>query len=281
MTAVSVTAVVPIKHYEERFLRACFESLRGQTAAAWRCLVVVEPGEVEKFRRVLASELADARISLIANEGRKLAGAINTAIRRAETDFVALLLGDDLWAPNAVAILTRAIEASPDVDFFHTARRIMDADGVLRDTVYPSCEGFTSASFVTGSPVKHLLCFRRAKALAVGGLDESLDRVGPDDYDFPWTMADHGATFRALPEALYYYRDHREGFRLTTHLPLSTHTRQIRKIMRKHGVDRRTARRQIAEFRQGYLRQCLFRNSLHRWLRELMGYDATSGWRET
>jgi glycosyltransferase involved in cell wall biosynthesis len=276
-----VTAIVPLKHYEERFLRACFASLARQTSDAWRCVVVVEPSDLATFRELLFAELADPRITLAANEGRKLAGAVNTGIRRAETDFVALLLGDDLWAVDAVAVLTSAIESRPGVDFFHSARRILDADGRLRDTVYPSCERFTVESFVDGSPVKHLLCFRRAKALEVGGLDESLDRVGPDDYDFPWTMAEHGATFHALPDALYLYRDHRDGYRLTTHLPLSVHTRQIVKIMRKHGVDWVTTIRQVVKFRRGYLRQCLFRNAAHRWLRERIGYDARAGWRET
>lgn len=276
-----VTAVVPLKHYEERFLRACFASLARQTSDAWRCLVVVEPPDVAKFREVLFAELSDPRITLVANEGRKLAGAVNTGIRRAETDFVALLLGDDLWATDAVAVLTRAIEESPGVDFFHSARRIVDADGTPQGMVMSSREHFTVESFVEGSPVKHLLCFRRAKALEVGGLDESLDRVGPDDYDFPWTMAEHGATFHALAEALYLYRDHRDGYRLTTHLPLSVHTRQIVKIMRKHGVDWVTTIRQVVKFRRGYLRQCLFRNSAHRWLSERMGYDPKAGWRET
>ena len=33
------------------------------------------------------------------NEGRKLAGAMNTGMRHAETPFVAILLSDDMWAP--------------------------------------------------------------------------------------------------------------------------------------------------------------------------------------
>lgn len=41
------------------------------------------------------------------------------------------------------------------------------------------------------------------KALACGGLDESLNSVWPDDYDLPWTMAEHGAMFKAISECLY------------------------------------------------------------------------------
>jgi glycosyltransferase involved in cell wall biosynthesis len=277
----TVTVIVPLKHYEVRLLRACFASLFAQTSAHWRCIVVVEPADAESFRDVLAAELRDSRITFATNEGRKLAGAINTGIRSAETAFVALLLGDDLWSEDAVAVLTRAIESRPEVDFFHSSLRIIEADGTPCGGIVPSREHFTLDDFVRGSPVKHLLCFRRAFALALGGLDESLDRVGPDDYDFPWTMAEHGARFHAVPECLYIYRDHREGYRLTTHLPRSVHSRQLVKIMRKHGVSWRRTLTQVLEFRRGYLRQCLFRNAAHKWLSELVGYDARAGWRET
>ena len=82
-----VTAIVPIKHYEERFVREAFASLRAQTAPTWRAIVVVEPDDLAHFREVLAPELEDPRITLCVNEGRKLAGAINTGIRRAASDF--------------------------------------------------------------------------------------------------------------------------------------------------------------------------------------------------
>jgi len=274
-----VTAVVPLKHYKESFLREAFDSLAVQSCPAWRAVVVVEPSDVDAFAAVLERELADPRIIMVTNEGRKLAGAINTGIRRARTEFVALLLGDDLWAPDAVEVLNRYIVRHPEVDFFHTSRRVID-DAGKRRSVMRSHDTFRLEDFVWGSPVKHLLCFRRAKALAVGGLDESLNSVGPDDYDFPWTMAVSGARFHAVPECLYYYRDHREAYRLTTHLPLSVHSREVARILRKHGVGWWTVARSVLRARRGYLRQCLYRNGLDKWLKERIGFDPHRGWRQ-
>jgi hypothetical protein len=88
--------------------------------------------------------------------------------------------------------LTAAIRAHPDTDFFHSSRRVIDEQDQPLSSVHRSRAEFALTDFVGGSPVKHLLCWRRAKGLAVGGLDESLNSVGPDDYDFPWTMAEHG-----------------------------------------------------------------------------------------
>lgn len=277
-----VTALLPLKHFEKRFLEDCLRSLFQQSCAQWRCVVIVEPEDESRFRDLLATELEDSRFELCANQGRKLAGALNTGIRRAQTEFVAILLGDDLWDTEAVGVLNREIAADPDVDFFSSARRFIDDHGVSISDIVPSRAGsFVLADFEHACPIKHLLCFRRSMALEVGGLDESLNNVGPDDYDFPWTMAENGARFKAIGECLYIYRDHRQSYRLTTHLPMSQHMREIYRIQRKHGVPRHRAIRRVLQSRQGFLRQCLFGSPVHRWLRERMGYSAADGWRET
>ena len=80
--------------------------------------------------------------------------------------------------------------------------------------------------------------------------------VGSDDCDFPWTMAEHGARFRAMPECLYVYRDHREAYRLTTHQTRRTHIRGIRQVLRKHGVGRVRATLEVRARKRTHLRQC-------------------------
>lgn len=275
-----ITAIVPLKAYHEPYLRAAFASLFAQTAPAWQAIVVVEPAELATFRTVLAGELGDARVQLVANEGRQLAGAINTGIRAATTAFVAILLADDLWDAASVAVLTREIAAHPDADFLHSARQAIDDDGRPCSGVMPARHDVRPERFVHGSAVKHLLCFRRATALAVGGLDESINSVGPDDYDFPWTMAEAGARFHPVEECLYLYRDHRRGYRLTTHLPRSVHTRELVRILRKHGVGWVETIRRVRAARRDYLKQCLYRNRLHRWMIERLGIGTVRIWRE-
>jgi hypothetical protein len=104
--------------------------------------------------------------------------------------------------------------------------------------------------------------------------------VGPDDYDFPWIMAEHSAVFKAVKECLYYYRDHRECYRLTTHLPLSVHKREIRRIFEKHVVAPLTIKEKIARAEGTYLWQCLYRSPCDKRIKEKQGYDARQGWRE-
>lgn len=275
-----VTVLLPVKHYHRRFLEEAIRSILHQSVPEWRLLVIVEDATGPRLPLAVQAAAADRRVAVVRNDGRKLAGAINTGMRYAATDYVAILLGDDHWALDAVEVLERCITREPEVDFFHSSRQVVDEEGRPISSILRSRDAFAASDFKNGSPVKHLLCWRRQMGLAVGGLDESLNSVGPDDYDFPWTMADHGARFRAVPECLYYYRDHRECYRLTTHLPLHVHRAEINRIMKKHGVARPERRERLARVTRSFLRQCLFRSYVDKWIKELRGYDARQGWRE-
>jgi glycosyltransferase involved in cell wall biosynthesis len=278
--AEGITILMPVKHYNAGFLQRALESVTRQRDADWYLLVIGEAGGIETLSEALGPAAEDQRCELIVNEGRKLAGALNTGMRHARTDFVALLLADDMWAPDAVAVLKDYLRRCPRADFFHSSRVVIDEHDAPISSICPSQEVVTLQDFEWSSPVKHLLCWRRAKALSFGGMDESLDSVGPDDFDFPWTMAERGAGFVAVRECLYLYRDHREGYRLTTHLPLSTHTREIRKIMKKHGASGSAIAARLADAKQSYLRQCLYASAWDQWVKEKLGYDARRGWRE-
>ena len=277
----AVTALIPVKEYVPEYLREAVGSLLAQSSPRWRALVIHPPGARAELQAQLGDEAADARIELVEEKGRNLAGALNTGMRAARTEFTSILFADDLWAPEAVAVLERNIAAHPDVDFFHSARRIIDDDGRPISGIFAAREAVSLEDFVVGTPVKHLLCWRRELALSIGGIDEELESVGSDDWDFPWSMAEAGARFGAIAECLYVYRDHRACYRLTTHLPLRTWVRGTRQVLRKHGVPRAEIRRRLAKARKSYLRQCLYSSPVDAWLKRARGHDPARGWRES
>jgi glycosyltransferase involved in cell wall biosynthesis len=253
-----ITALMPVKDHHPRLLREAIGSLVAQSDPRWRLVVIAEPENRVALETLLAQEREDERVEVVANQGRKLAGAFNTGMRRAQTEFVAVLLGDDMWSPEAVETLLRYVAARPGVDFFHSARRYVDAHGKPLGEVLPSSPAVTLDDFFRGAPVKHLMCWRRELALSIGGMDESLDSVGPDDFDFPWSMAEHGAVFAGIPECLYLYREHYECPRLTTHLPRSVHKRELARMLRKHGVGRVRTRLKVLKASHTYMRRCLY-----------------------
>jgi O-antigen biosynthesis protein len=232
----SVTALLPVAHFVPRYLREALDSVRDQTSPRWRLLVIHGSAPDPRLREVLDEYLEDPRIGAVASNGRGLAGALNTGMREATTDYCAILLGDDFWAPHAVEVLERNIAAHPEVDFFHSGKRHVDRQGREIGDRLCGAETFRAEDFLKGAPVKHLLCWRRRLALEIGGMDESFQLVGPDDYDFPWTMAERGARFRLIPETLYLYRQHDDGYRLTTHPPLRARASEVMRMWAKHGA---------------------------------------------
>jgi glycosyltransferase involved in cell wall biosynthesis len=275
-----ITILMPVKNYHPRYLQEALQSIFLQTSAGWRVYVIVEREDLAHLQAVLGP-LPDLRVSLIVNQGHKLAGAFNTGMRAASTEFVATLLADDRWAPGAVEVLQRCISAYPEADFFHSGLQIIDENGNAISPVRQPPQELSIADFIEGSAAKHLLCWRRSRAMAIGGMDESLKGVGPDDYDFPWTMFERGARFHAVDECLYQYRDHRDTYRLTTHLPRSIHLKELRRILVKHHVAKPQINQHLSRAKRLFLRQCLYRNRFDRWLKEkILGLNPAKGWRE-
>jgi glycosyltransferase involved in cell wall biosynthesis len=271
---------MPVRAYRRDYLEEAIGSILRQTCGQWRLLIIVGPDDGDGFRSAWRHRLDDPRIDLVVNEGRKLAGKFNTGMRHARTEFVSALFADDLWAEDAIAVIRRHIHQHPDADLFHSSRRFIDDAGRSVSGVHPSRPGVSRNDFLDDSPIKHLLCWRVEKALSFGGMDESLNSIGVDDFDFPWTMADHGARFVSVPECLYIVRDHRACFRLTTHVPRSTQVRELRRIMRKHGASRAAVRRRVAGAQRSHLRQCLYANRVDRWLKQRWGANSNESWRE-
>lgn len=275
-----MTVLVPVRDYHPAYLERALGSILGQTSPRWQ-LLVIDDGANAGLSEILGGALGDDRVRVVPSEPRGFAAALNTGLRHAGTDFVSVLFADDVWAPAAVEVLMSFIERFPEVDVFHASRMFIDEQDRAISEVQRARDTFTLADFQNGSPVKHPLCWRRERALGLGGLDESLDSIGIDDYDFPWSLADAGARFMAIPDCLYLVRDHRDGFRLTTHVPRSVHVRALRRIMRKHGVGRAQVKSMVIGAKQSYLRQCLYRSRPDRWLKERLGHDPRRGWRES
>jgi O-antigen biosynthesis protein len=277
-----ITIILPVKHYLPRYLKAAIRSVLDQSSGDWRLLIAADSSVAVELESFLQAELSDSRLSLISVGTPNLAAAINAGMKQASTEFVTLLLGDDIFAASAIEVLHRAIRAQPDIDFFHSSRRVIDSDGNSISSVYTSRSHFDWNDFLNGSPVKHLLCWRRETAQAIGGIDEAFSTQGPDDYDFPWSMFEHGAKFQALPECLYIYRNHCDGFRLTTHDPTTVQLLTVRKILRKHGIGFwRSWLMMYANWRAGMAGQSIYGSRFTRCLYRLVGYDAAKSWRQS
>ena len=281
MNETLITILMPCKDPHLGFFEAALQSVYAQRSPQWYLTVIDDHSEdkrvVEFLHQLRGTE--DPRIRVLPNESRFVTGALNTGMRHAQTPFVCSLHCDDLLDETAIEVLSSYITASPEIDFFHSSRLYIDADGKAISSVRRSAETFTLDDFKRKGPVKHLQCWRIAMALQIGGMDESLGLHGADDYDFVWCMAEAGCVFRGLPECLYYYRDHRAHYRLTTHVPLQTQLHELRKIWTKHGMTEDEIAVEIATRTNDYLRQALYHDDADKARKTREQFDIRQGWR--
>jgi glycosyltransferase involved in cell wall biosynthesis len=283
MEPALVTVLMPCRNAHAGFLAEALASVFAQSTGRWELLLVDEASEDRRTRDAIAELAArgDERVRVAASDSRHITGALNTGMRLARTPFVCALHCDDLLDERALEVLNRAIETDGSVDYFYSSLRYIDENGRTLGRVRPARRFASLDQFVRGCPVKHLHCWRVSAALAIGGMDESFGPHAGDDYDFPWSMAEAGYVFKALEECLYSYRDHREHFRLTTHVPLDVQTAELARILAKHGVPEERARAEIAR-RQGlHLRQALYATESERPDEHAEAARARAGWRET
>jgi glycosyltransferase involved in cell wall biosynthesis/peptidoglycan/xylan/chitin deacetylase (PgdA/CDA1 family) len=252
MSQEAITVLLPVHDQRPEFFEVAVRSVLEQTSSQWRLLVGLDrsPDWIEHWLH----SLAEPRISLVPCPRRGLAAVLNTLMEAAETDFVCILLSDDRLEPQALETVLRFRRKFPNVDFFHSSRREMDADGEWTGPVAPACETVAVPHFVEhGSPVKHLMCWRRSLGLEHGGMREHLSVHGCDDYDFPWRLAEAGASFKAIPDCLYAYRVHNVGPRLTTDTPIQAQVDALQQMFRDHGVAESEVAAYLDRAVEGYL----------------------------
>ena len=112
MAPVDTIVVIPA-YNPGRFLRRALKSVQAQTYEGWR-LLVVDDGSTEDVSRHFPPDLDAGRLQLVrhpSNLGQST--ALNTALARVETPFLAQLDADDWFLPNTLERLHQYLEAAP------------------------------------------------------------------------------------------------------------------------------------------------------------------------
>ena len=88
-----ISVIIPT-YKRPNFLERALKSVQAQTVQSWEA-IVIDDGNGEGIER--AFSLRDARIRAYPNWGHRQTDARNTALLRAECDYIALLDDDDWW----------------------------------------------------------------------------------------------------------------------------------------------------------------------------------------
>ena len=149
--------------------------------AAYAELILSDDGSTraETLARLRDAE-GERGVRLVSNaRNGGIAAATNAGIAAARGEWIAFIDHDDQFLPGAVAVIARAILASPEADFFYTDEIL--GDGALRPIGSFCKPAFDSVLLSGVNYINHFSVFRRARVEGIGGL--RLDREGSQDYD--------------------------------------------------------------------------------------------------
>jgi glycosyltransferase involved in cell wall biosynthesis len=174
--AGQVSVVIPA-HNRAGLLRDTLRSVAEQDEPVAR-VIVADDGSTDDTAAVV--EEFGALHVLNPEGGWGPARARNAGLERVETEYVAFLDSDDLWLPNAVRVLRRALEDHPGVPFaFGRGLSAVRTDAGWRPDgligmSYTEGENVRAALFVRNSVPSPGAMVRTEAARAAGGYDPSV-----------------------------------------------------------------------------------------------------------
>lgn len=186
-----VSIIIPA-YNTATLITACLDSVLSQTFSDFETLVVNDGSpDMPELEKALAPYYD--RIIYIKQENKRAAGARNTAIRKAQGEFLAFLDSDDVWLPHHLASQMKRFEEDPSLDFVYSNAMRM---GNPRIRFMNRCPSHGPAGFEAlvvercQIPVSTVVA-RKAAIVRAGCFDESLLRC--DDYDMWVRAAFYGA----------------------------------------------------------------------------------------
>ena len=228
---VQVSVVIPL-YQTEAYIGAALASVLAQTFADFE-VIVIDDGSRDRGPEI-ARATGDARVRVVTQDNRGLAGARNSGIRHATADLIALLDADDLWAPDKLARHVAHFAADPALDVSFSASRLIDGDGHDLGLVQsPLSPGLETVDFFCRNPVGNgsAPVLRRRALDRIATYDATLDRICWFDESFRqsediecWMRlkAGAGCRFGYIAEPLTRYRVNSGGLSANVSAQLAT-----------------------------------------------------------
>ncbi len=201
-----VSVIIPVYNMAP-YIAEALGSLFAQT---WREIeaIVINDGSTDETEARLAPYRE--RIVYIKQKNRGVMAARNAGLRVARGRYVALLDGDDLWAPKFLERLVGMLESDESLSAAYPNAVFLDSpsfSGRLYQEIFPAIEPVTFDRVLRGEcHIFSSLVMRREALEDVGLFDESLKGQGAEDLDLWLRMLQRGHRFKFTSESLAKYR---------------------------------------------------------------------------
>lgn len=202
MSVPSVSIVIPLYNKGELF-RKTLSSALGQTFSDFE-VIVVDDGSTDGSGDA-AKCCKDPRVRYIYQENSGLpAAARNKGIGEARADYIAFLDADDIWYPDKLSIVYKAITSRPDTALVSNNEAIKDEGGrIIRHVKYGPYEPemFRRLLFRGNCLSPSAIIVRKSALYDVGLFREDKYLFSVEDYDI-WMRLAKKHKFYFLDEEL-------------------------------------------------------------------------------
>lgn len=226
-----VSVVIPL-YQTEIYIEDALRSVLAQSYGDFEVLVI-DDGSRDRGPEI-ARAVSDARVKVITQENRGLAGARNSGIRLAVGEYVALLDADDLWEPRKLELHVKQLDEDAEIDVSFSASRLIDEVGNdIGLMQQPKTGPLEVADFFCRNPVGNgsapvlrrsaldLIAFEDATLQRTCWFDESF-RQSEDVECWLRLVAGAGCRFGYVDEALTLYRVNSGGLSANVEKQLAT-----------------------------------------------------------
>ncbi|HEX7300686.1 MAG TPA: glycosyltransferase family 2 protein [Solirubrobacteraceae bacterium] len=169
--------------------------------------LVIDGGSTDGTVELLRHHDDDA-LTWISEPDRGQTDAVNKGLSRARGDLVIWINGDDEVAPDGIDAAVAYLAAEPECQAVYGGLDFTDAEGAVQRSYLPGPWSFRRYLFLGDYVPTPTIVFRRARAQAVGALDEQW--VDAADYDFYLRLM-HGVRVDRLERTHVRFRYHADS----------------------------------------------------------------------
>ena len=196
--------VVPVYNVDEKWLRACVDSLKNQLYSNWE-LCLADDASPKAHIKPLLQELAaeDERIKVVLREKNgHISEATNSAIEVATGEYIGFLDNDDILADTALLAVVSALNEDQNREFIYTDEDKLSMSG--KRLIHFFKPNWNETLLLGHNYITHFVVVKRSIIEAIGGLRTEFN--GSQDYDFVLRATEAAKEIYHIPNILYHWR---------------------------------------------------------------------------
>jgi GT2 family glycosyltransferase/glycosyltransferase involved in cell wall biosynthesis len=202
--SVTISVIMPVFQPDPKFLFEALLSLTNQNCVAFETIIVLDGPQPEPVSLIVNDfqKTMNNVCILMLDKNSGVSTATNEGIKLSKSDYLLFLDHDDLFAPNAVEELRKAVYKTPNVDLVYSDHDKINEEGAIFSPEFkPDYSPTLALSYMY---IGHMKAYKRSLFEHFGVFDSSFD--GCQDYEWFLRNIQEIKSVVHVSKILYHYR---------------------------------------------------------------------------